>query len=119
MPTNQPLTVHAGDLDGAGTLAARGRWDASVTITVHNASHNPVPGATVTGDWSNGANGSGSGVTDIFGQCMIIKRNLKSNVGSATFTVSDVSFSGYNYEASHNHDLDGGSNGTVIIVSKP
>jgi hypothetical protein len=36
-----------------------------------------------------------------------------------TFTVTDVSKAGMTYNPGANHDPDGDSNGTVIVVSKP
>jgi hypothetical protein len=36
-----------------------------------------------------------------------------------TFTVSNVTLAGNTYNAGGNHDPDGSSNGTTIIVLKP
>jgi hypothetical protein len=36
-----------------------------------------------------------------------------------TFTVSTVTLAGNTYNAGANHDPDGSSNGTTIIVSQP
>lgn len=127
-PTNTPAPtptpapggggMHVGDLDASST-ANGGRWDAAVTITVHNASEAPLAGATVNGAWSNGANGSGSCVTDSLGQCRLTKANLKNNVSAVTFTVNSVSHATNSYLATSNHDPDGDSNGTTITVAKP
>lgn len=113
------LTVHVGDLEASGASAPRGRWDAAVRITVHNGNEEPVVNATVTGNWSGGASGSASCITDNAGNCTVAQNNLKSSVTSATFTVSDVTLGGASYLASANHDVDGDSNGTSIIASLP
>ena len=85
---------------------------------VHDASEMPIQGATVNGDWSNGANGSGSCTTGADGICSISRSNLKNNVGSVDFTVTDLSFS-LPYQSSSNHDPDGDSNGSTIAILKP
>ena len=119
-PTATPGTgtsMHLGDLDGLSTARSRSRWDAQITITVHDSDHNPVTGATVSGVWSQGASGGGTCLTDADGTCSITKSNLKSNVSSVTFTVETVSHSTMQYVPGLNHDPDG--NGTSVVVSKP
>jgi hypothetical protein len=112
------VILHVGDLDGSGTVSQNNIWEALVTITIHNAGEGPVAGATVSGSWNAGPGGSGSCVTDIFGQCTIAK-NLRGNILNVTFTVNNVSLAGATYNAGANHDPDGDSNGTVITVSQP
>ncbi len=112
------IDVHVGDLDGASAAAARNRWEATVAIAVHDVDDNPVPNATVSGAWSNGVNGGGSCITDGSGQCSIGKNNIKGNAGSVTFTVNDVAGTGYSYVSGANHDPDGDSDGTTIVVSQ-
>src|SRR2546428_3027289 len=46
--------VHVGDLDGASDRT-QNAWNAHVTITIHDANHNLVVGANVSGAWSSGA----------------------------------------------------------------
>ncbi len=112
-------SVHIGDLDGAGTSQTGNRWTATVTVTVHNSGEGPVSGATVSGSWSNGTSGSAACATNASGQCTITKTNLRGNVSSVTFTVNNVTSSGNTYNAGANHDPDGSSNGTVIVVAQP
>jgi len=74
-PTRTPtaiatMTMHVGDLDGSSTRQSN-RWKAIVTITLHDASHNPLAKATVTGTWSNGATGTASCTTGSNGQCCL------------------------------------------------
>ena len=88
---NEPdPTVHVGDLDGSSAPAPRNRWDATVTITVHDSNEGAVSGALVEGVWSDGATGGASCTTDASGQCSVSKTDLKSNVPSVTFSVSNV-----------------------------
>ncbi len=117
-PTNTPtggIVLHVGDLDGMPVING-GRWDALVTITVHNAGESPVSGATVNGSWSGGASGGASCVTNGAGQCTVTKNNLKNNVSEITFTVTGVSLTGATYNPGANHDPDGDSSGTSITV---
>jgi subtilisin family serine protease len=110
--------IHVGDLDGKKIDAARGRWDAVVTITVHDERHDQNGGITISGTWSNGATGSDECTTNIDGQCEIVKSNLKSNVSAVTFSIDGLLGSGCTYDSGSNHDLDGDSDGTTIIVLK-
>jgi serine protease AprX len=119
-PTATPDTsnsLHIGDLDAAPTSNG-GRWNAVVLVTVHDTSESPIHGVTVSGDWSNGANGSGSCTTDSSGTCSLSRNNLKNNVGSVDFSITDLS-GAFPYQSSANHDPDNDSNGTTILVSQP
>jgi hypothetical protein len=118
--TNTPepgATMHVGDLDGSSTVIG-GRWSANVQVTIHNGSDAPLANATVSGSWSNGTNGGGSCVTDGNGQCTITKNNIKGNVSDVTFTADSVTHASNSYEPADNHDPDGDSNGTSIVVFK-
>ena len=121
-PTNTPTSggtaMHVGDLDGTSTSQG-GRWTATVTMAVHDANHNPVANVTVTGNWSNGATGTASCTTGSNGQCSVNKSNIRNAKKSVTFTVNNVTRTNYTYASASNHDPDGISNGTKIIVSKP
>jgi hypothetical protein len=111
-------TMHVGDLDGSSVPVVNG-WNATVTITVHDASHNPVSGAVVTGSWSSGATGSSTCTTNASGQCSVTKTGIRNTSNSVTFTVSNVTKIGFSYTAAANHDPDADSTGTVIIIAKP
>jgi hypothetical protein len=113
-------TIHSGDLDSSAVGAARGgKWTATVTITIHDDGEVAVANATVDGSWSNGANGSGSCLTDSVGECVITRDRIKRNSASVTFTVDTVAHATLTYSPSANHDPDGDSNGTLIIVAHP
>ena len=111
-------TMHIGDLDGLSTAQGT-KWTATVTITVHDANHNPVANATVTGKWSNGATGTVSCTTNSNGQCTVSKTGIRKGKSSVTFTVNNVTRATFTYVSANNHDPDGDSNGTRIIVHKP
>ena len=95
------------------------RWNATVTILVHDANENPVVGAVVSGLWSGEATGSGTCITDAAGQCTITLTNIKSNVSSVTFTVTDVALGSAVYQPVYNHDPEGDSDGSTITLIKP
>jgi hypothetical protein len=117
-PTSTSSTMHIGDLDGAGTKQS-GKWTATVTITVHDANHNPLANATVTGTWSNGVSGTVTCTTGSNGQCNVSKSGISNGTSSVTFTITNVTRSSYTYASASNHDPDGSSNGTKIVVRKP
>jgi hypothetical protein len=119
-PTNTPSsnTLHVGDLDGA-SVNNGSTWTANVTITIHDANHNAVSSATVSGTWSSGATGTGSCITNSSGQCTVSKSSIPKRTGSVTFTVDNVTHATLTYNSADNHDPDGDSNGTSITVNKP
>ncbi|MDQ3007031.1 MAG: Ig-like domain-containing protein [Chloroflexota bacterium] len=117
-PTATLTIMHIGDLDATNT-SQNNRWTAIVTITMHDANHNPLANATVTGTWSNGASGTASCVTGSNGQCTVNKSDLSKGRSSVTFTINNVTRSNFSYASASNHDPDGGSNGTRIIVARP
>lgn len=109
-------SVHVGDLDGSSRLTGK-NWQASVVIRVHDSNHSPVANAMVDGTWSGGF--SGSCVTDATGSCTITSPKFASGTTAVTFTVGNVTYSTIQYLAVENHDPDGDSNGSSIIVQKP
>lgn len=94
------LTMHVGDL--TGTASGSLRWTATVTITVHNASHQPLAGVTVTGNWSNGATGTSTCTTNSAGQCTVTKSNIQRKTTSVTFTVTNLTLTGWVYDSGAN-----------------
>lgn len=111
-------TLHVGDLDATTTLSSS-RWSATVTITVHDGNHLPVAGVVVSGAWSGSATGTANCTTGANGTCSLTKSNIKTNIASVTFTVSDLSETDYQYQANDNHDPDTDSDGTVITINRP
>ena len=114
-----PSPFHIGDLDGATSISGK-NWTAKVTIRVHNATHGAVSGVVLTGVWSNGATGSASCTTAANGSCTVQSPKLsRTAVASVTFTVTAATRSGSTYVPALNHDPDGDSTGTAIIVLRP
>jgi hypothetical protein len=117
--TEQASSIHVGDLEALSEWVKASRWNAEVTITVHDANEALVIGARVIGVWGDGASGGGECTTDGSGSCKVSKSNIKSNVGSVSFTITGVELAPYLYNPSNNHDPDGDSNGTVIVSYQP
>ena len=115
-PPPPPTGVHVGDLDGA-SVGNKSGWTARVTVTVHDASHQPVTGASVTGLWSAGASGSGTCTTAANGTCVLVSGEIRKR-STATFTVNGVTVSGLSYNAGQNHESEGDSTGTSITVNQ-
>jgi len=111
-------TSHVGDLDRA-SVSNGGTWTANVTMTIHNNNHGLVSNATIIGSWSNGTTGTANCTTDGSGQCTVIKSGLAKKTSRVTFSVTGISHASLTYSLAANHDPDGDSNGTSIVVSKP
>ena len=107
--------VHVGDLDGV-SVNLKGDWRADVTVTIHDEQDDPVKGATVA--FARTAGGTTTCTTHESGRCVVSSPAVRKKVGSVTFTVTDVSLEGETYQSGDNHDPDGDSNGTTIVVSK-
>ncbi|HSB13129.1 MAG TPA: Ig-like domain-containing protein [Bryobacteraceae bacterium] len=119
-PPPPPATpVHSGDLDGASSPLPRNKWQARITVTVHNGSHGTVSGATVSGTWSGGFSGAATCTTDGNGQCSVTTGGIPAKKTSATFTVNNITGTNLTYQASANHDPETDSDGTAITVAKP
>jgi subtilisin family serine protease len=110
-PPPPPVAVHVADLSGSSSWnSGRTRWRATVTVTIVDASNNPVSGATVSGGWSTG--GTGSCTTGTTGTCSITSGNISRSVSSTTFTVSDVTGTNLVYDAAANVK-------TSITIARP
>ena len=90
-----------------------------MTITVHDANHNLVANATVSGAWSNGASGTASCTTGSNGKCSVSISNISKGQSSVTFTVNNVTRAVSTYISANNHDPDGDSNGISIVIARP
>ncbi|WP_165954229.1 S8 family serine peptidase [Seongchinamella unica] len=117
-PPPGPITLHVADLEMSAEPLARNRWQANVRVRVLDDEGTPVAAATVTGQWSDGANGSDSQATDSLGWASFGKSNLKSAVGSVTFSIADITHASLTYAPGNNADADGDSNGSTILVPK-
>ena len=112
--------IHVGDLGGQGVKLQKGKWEAIVTITIHDGSHNPVTNTTVSGDFNQNGTfvDSLTCTTDGTETCSIDSGQLSSKQGKTAFTVTGVSHDTLTYNATANHDPGGDSDGTSITVSK-
>lgn len=117
-PTRTPTAFHIGDLDKASVLVKTTSWKATVTIYAHNAGEAPLSGVKVNISWSGGATGTTNCTTNTSGYCSVSK-TLSTSKTSITLTVTNATKSSYTYNVAANHDPDGDSTGTVIVVSKP
>jgi hypothetical protein len=111
--------IHVGDLDGIPSNDGR-TWSAIVEVTVHDANHQPIDGATVTGAWNtSGLNSTVCTTGELGGNgtCIFLFPGLKKK--SVAFTVTSVVMPGQTYASAGNHDPDGDSNGTTITVIRP
>ncbi len=115
--TSPPVmtAIHTGDLD-ATTSATKRNWTAKVTITVHDSAEKIVAGATVSGNWTTG--GSGTCTTNGKGICAVSRSGIPLLTPSIRFEVKGVTKAGSTYDQSANHDLDGGSDGTGITITR-
>ena len=100
---DQVLSAHVGDLEGVGEPVRR-KWNATVTIAVHDQDESLLANATVTGAWSDGATGRATCTTDDSGTCSVAKTNLKTTVPSVTFTVSTIAHATHAYSPGDNHE---------------
>lgn len=110
-------TVHVADLDGTKSVS-KTKWTATVTVKVVDNTGAAVLGAVVTGAWSGGYVGTGTCTTGSTGTCSMVTGSMKLTATSVTYTVNNVTASGFTYNASANTDPDGDSNGTVITIVK-
>jgi hypothetical protein len=102
--------MHVGDLAQSVTPAKGGRWNATVTVTVHDASHNGLAGALVSMAWSDGKTATCTTGSD--GSCTIVRKGIPSSISTLTLEVTAITLSGAVYDASINEE---GS----IAVNKP
>jgi hypothetical protein len=101
-PPPSATDIHLKALTGASIPQPRNRWNASVTVEVADDLGAAVVGALVEGDWSAGTNGGASCTTGAGGLCSVQKNNLKGNVASVAFTVTNLSGTDMNYDATAN-----------------
>lgn len=109
-------TLHVGDLDGVASH--KPSWQAKITITIHDASDQPVSGVTVGGAWGGGAAGTASCKTGRKGTCTVASPAVALGITEVTFRVMGATAAGYAYDKDANHDSDGSSDGTTITITK-
>jgi subtilisin len=104
-------TLHVASLTPSASNDGR-TWTASVDITVADNNGSPVAGATVSGNWSNGASGISECTTDVNGICSVSVTGIPKKTGSVTFTVTGVI-------GSLTYDPNDPYNVASVIVLKP
>jgi len=116
-PPPSPSGTHIGDLDAVATSAGGNSWTSSVTALVHDASEMTVSGATVSvvADYGAGST-SMACVTNASGTCTTAPLVVHKRNGAVTYSVIGIS---PGYTPQDNHDPDGDSDGTAILVVKP
>lgn len=100
------LKLHVSSMTASIDGASKSSWDAKVTVVVVDASGNAVAGVTVTGSWdTTNTTSTASCTTDSFGSCQVedgVSLNLGASAKSRTYTVSNLTLTGYVYDASAN-----------------
>ena len=122
-----PNSIHIGDLDDASVQAGGPNWSARVTAEVHDGNEAPVAGATVNMDVTRTDKAGGtvtenlSCVTGANGRCTIARTvNENQYENDVTFSVTSVTNPPADpYDSGLNHDPDGESDGTTLVVGQP
>ena len=83
------------------TTPSRNNWYAHFTIKIVDA-NGPVSGATVSGNFGMDASGSATAVTNSNGECTVTTSKLNKRDYNASFTVTNVTASGYTYVPANN-----------------
>ena len=116
-PPSPPPSIHVGDLDRSSLSLSSTRWRARARIQVHDGDHVLLPGVVVAGRF--GPNGARLTCTTGTAGACTLKRDLRNTRVSIVFTVLGLSKASHVYVAANNHDPDGDSNGTKILVTRP
>jgi len=117
---NMDGTIHVGDLQGVVQRESSSTWLAEAIILVHDGEHAQMVDALVTAVWSTPA-GSSFPVectTDSAGVCTVSLDGISMNTESAALTVEMLSLPDYSYAPADNHDVDGDSDGTTVVVAR-
>ncbi|MDQ4123928.1 MAG: PKD domain-containing protein [Acidobacteriota bacterium] len=80
-----------------------GRTYARAVVTVYDGSGAPRPNVTVSGSWSGLTTGNVTGTTNSSGQIVFNSSSVKTR-GTFTFTVTNLSASGYTYNSTLNKE---------------
>lgn len=94
------VNVSVASIMGSASLLRNG-WQATVTISVKDASGSAVGGASVSGSFSAGGS-SVSCITATNGSCSVRTGTLGKNVSQTTYTVSKITGTSISYDASNN-----------------
>ncbi len=108
---------HVGDIDGFVSSAGGNRWTSSLTVMIHDPNEMPVESVTVDvlADYGVGPVAL-SCLTAANGSCTTSALSVHKKYGSVTYTIQSLDVS---YASQDNHDPEGDSDGTMILVVKP
>jgi PKD repeat protein len=90
-----PMSV--ADIGMSLKVIRNGTGQATAAVSVRDGNGNPVPGATVSGNWSGLVAGSATAVSGSNGVASLLSPKTKAS-GSFVFTVTGVTLSGYVYQ---------------------
>jgi hypothetical protein len=90
--------MYIGDLEGAAQTVNKKFWRASVTIPVLDQDVFKVSGASVTGNWTGGYEGTSTCATDASGTCAVTSGNIRKG-SPVIFNVTGVTADGYEWDA--------------------
>ena len=107
-------SMHVGDLD-ARAKSQPLRWLAEVMVAVHDGAESPVDGATVSVDINARTR---SCTTTAAGTCNVRLR-VPHEIETLTITVTSITKEGFGYDPVANHDPEGDSDGTTIVIVHP
>ena len=116
---NNAPNIHVGDLDASILNYFGLYWKPTVTITIHNNAHTIMPRVIVDFTWSGGVTRTGRCLTNTKGQCAATPGLLRnSSVTTVTLNITKLTLyrSTISYNPAANHDPDGDSNGTTIVI---
>jgi serralysin len=97
---NPALVMRIGSITMALVSSSSGS-SARATVRILNASGQPVQGATVSGNWTGLVKHTGTATTDANGYAVLTSRSSRKK-GTFTITITNVTRSGYIYNASAN-----------------
>jgi PKD repeat protein len=105
-----PTPIHLDSLQGKTiSKGKKGWWKAIVTVLITDEDSNPVPNATVSGEWSGAASGRVLGITGSGGTIEFRTDKVRDG-NSVIFTVVDVTHD------THSYDRDASQNGNSVTV---
>ena len=83
-------------------VAVPGGTVAQATVMVQDSSGSPLPGATVTGEYSGIVRGTVNGDTGSDGKVVLTSKKTRKS-GTITFTITGISLIGYTYDSALNN----------------
>jgi hypothetical protein len=121
--------VHVGDIDGTSSWdTGLGWWMAEVTVAVHRGYHDPLASAVVTATGTVSTTNWGlvvanlSCTTQTDGRCAFATLpgyKIDPDSPSVELQIVDVQYGTVVYKPEENHDEEGDSDGTTIVLQRP